>query len=118
MEAGRVKFEGARDSSVMKRIAQTAELSVIQGEQDNHCLAEEGKGLRTWTYLKLGTSWRTFGLPRMCGCLLIALLRDMAQVETSLCHEAHVFLREDIEVRDATQRCCTGLQLPARLQQQ
>lgn len=28
MEAGRVEFEGARDSSVIKRIAQTAELSV------------------------------------------------------------------------------------------
>ena len=28
LEAARVKFEGARDSSVMKRIAQTAEFSV------------------------------------------------------------------------------------------
>lgn len=28
MEAGRVKFEGARDSSVIKRIAQIAEISV------------------------------------------------------------------------------------------
>ena len=111
------KFEGARDSSVIKRIAQTAEISV-KGLSRIIIVWQKKARLGDWTCYRSGTSWRTFGLPRMCGCLLIALVRDMAQVETPLCREVCVFLREDIEVRDATQRCCTGLQLPARLQQQ
>jgi len=117
MEAGRVKFEGARDSSVIKRIAQIAEISV-KGLSRIIIVWQKKARLGDWTCYKSGTSWRTFGLPRMCGCLLIALLRDVGQVEKPICREVLGFLQEYTDVRAATDRCCTGLQLPARLQQQ